>query len=130
MGLAAILIELSQPAPVEILKIGVGAGEGQINVIEHRRIERARLARRAGHEPFGERRDRGGLIVVEERAMVDGCAIGVRMLVLLGERLGHQAGARNGPRAHTRAHQEFAARCIVLGHAHLLPFSEFQIPNR
>ena len=45
ISLAAIRIELSQPAPVEILKIGVSAGERQIDVIEHARIERARLAR-------------------------------------------------------------------------------------
>ena len=69
IGLAAVHIELSEPATVEILKVGIGPGERQIDVIEHSRITRTRLARCAGHQPFGERRNRLGVGVVEERAM-------------------------------------------------------------
>ena len=43
-------------------------GEREVDVIEHATIARARLARRTGHEPFGEGRDRGGILGVEERA--------------------------------------------------------------
>src|SRR5947209_4102585 len=68
MSLAAVLIELRQPATVEILQIGVGAGERQIDVVEHSGIARARLARCPGHEPLGEGRNRGGIVAVEERA--------------------------------------------------------------
>ena len=70
MSAAAIRFELSQAAPVKILQIGVSAGEREIDVIEDVGVARSRLAGRAGHEPFGERGDRGGVGVVEERAML------------------------------------------------------------
>ena len=65
-----MFLELRQTAPVEILKIGVGSGQSEINVIEHARIARTRLARCSRHEPLCERRNRGSLVVVEERAML------------------------------------------------------------
>src|SRR5207253_8326357 len=69
IGFAAIRIELSKAAPVEILKIGVCAGERQINVIEHPRVACARLAGRTRHETFSECRDCRSIVVIEERAM-------------------------------------------------------------
>ena len=98
IGLATIRIELSEPAPVEILKIGVGAGERQVDVIEHPRIARTRLVGRAGHEPLGERGNRGGIFVVEERAVLDDIRVRLgrrgrarfrALLVSLRKRAGH-----------------------------------------
>src|SRR5712692_3737751 len=131
MGLAAVGIERSQPAPVEILQIFVGTGERQIDVIEHARIARAGLARCAGQEPLGERRNDGGIVVVEEGAMPRAMRMRLRsrgwgvcylvLLVRLGERVGHEPRARDGPCADCRADQEGAASFIMLAHASLLP---------
>ena len=38
VGLAAIGFERRQPTPIEILLVGIGAGEREIDVIEHARI--------------------------------------------------------------------------------------------
>ena len=62
-------VELGEPAPVEILQVGIGAGEREIDVVEHVGIGRARLARRARHQPLGERRDGARIVVVEEGAV-------------------------------------------------------------
>src|SRR4051794_32263000 len=69
LRLFTIGVECSQAAPVEILQIGVGAGEPQIDVVEDAGIERARLSGRSRHQPFGEGGNRRGIFVVEERAM-------------------------------------------------------------
>ena len=69
VGLLAIGFERVEPAPVEVLQVLVGAGEREIDVVEHARVERARLARRAGHQPLGEGRDGGGVVGIEERAV-------------------------------------------------------------
>ena len=129
MGVAAIRVELSEPAPVEILEVGVGAGEREIDVIEHPSITGARLLWRSGHQPFGERGDRLGIGVVEERAM----PIAVRMHVCgrwgsrrcgrrvgLSGRLGQQPGARNDPGPKSRTGQELATRHIMFAHNRLL----------
>ena len=112
IGAAAVRFELSQAAPVEILQLGVGAGEREIDVIEHVRVARSRFAGRAGHEPFGKRRDRGGVGVVEERAMLaaarmlraGSCGAALHLLVILGDRVGHEPRSRSGSRADRRAH--------------------------
>ena len=68
-GLAAIGVERGEAAAVEVLLVGVGAGQRKIDVVEHAGIARARLARCAGHQPFGKGRDRRRILVVEEGAM-------------------------------------------------------------
>ena len=73
VGLAAIGVELGETAPIEILLVLVGAGERQIDVVEHVGIARARLARRARHQPFGECRDGLALLVIEEHAVAVEC---------------------------------------------------------
>src|SRR5262245_45038057 len=102
MGLAAIGIERGKPAPVEILQVGVGPRQRVVDVVGYVGIARARLARRAGHEPLGKRPDGGGILVVEERAVarrsrmgVRGCRTGRRRLLglALAVSLGQQAGA-------------------------------------
>ena len=69
VGLLAIGFERVEPAPVEVLLVRIGAGEREIDVVEHAGVERARLARRARHQPFGEGRDGRGFVGVEERAV-------------------------------------------------------------
>src|SRR6516225_1674822 len=68
IGFAAVGVELSEPAPVEILKIGVSAREREIDIVENSSVACARPAWRARHQALGERRDRGGLFFVKERA--------------------------------------------------------------
>jgi len=123
MGRVAIGIERSEAPPIEILLIGIGAGQREVDVIEHATIARARLARRAGHEPLGEGRDRGGILGVEERAepaAVRMCVVGGRLLfsvfVVLGIGLGHQRRARCGP-GDCGADQECAASFVMFAHA-------------
>ena len=112
MSAAAIGIELSEPAPVEILQVGVGAGEREIDVVEHVGVARSGFAGRAGHEAFGERGDRGGVGVVEERAVLAACWVlragscgaSFHLLVILGDRVGDEARSCSGSRAYRRAH--------------------------
>ena len=81
VGLRAMGIELRQAAAIEILQVGIGAGEREIDVVEHVGIGRARLAGRARHQPLGERGDGVRVVVVEERAVM-----------LAGDRHRHMAG--------------------------------------
>jgi hypothetical protein len=123
MTLAAVRIELSKTAPVEILKIGVSARERQIDVVEHSCFTRARLIRPTWHQPFGKRRQGGGIVVVEEGSMLSaawmlmGRGIGLLVLLKLGVRLGHEPRTCNGARANRCANQECSASGIMLGHA-------------
>ena len=107
VGLAAIRIELCQPAAIKILKVGIRSGEREVDVIEHSRVTRARLVRRTRHQPFGDRRDRLGIGVVEKGSMI----IAVRMDVWgrcrsrrcgrrvgLSRRFGQQLRTCNNPR--------------------------------
>ena len=50
---------LGKPASVEVLKIGVGSREREIDVVEHVRVAGSSFARCAGHEAFGKRGDGG-----------------------------------------------------------------------
>ena len=112
MSATAVRFELCQAAPVEILQLGVSAGEREINVIEHVGVARSRLAGRAGHDPFGKRRDRGGVGMVEERAMLaaarmlraGSCGAAFHLLVILGDRVRNETRSRSGSRANRRAH--------------------------
>ena len=61
---------MSQAAAVEILQVGVSTGQREIDVIQDAGIAGAGLAGRAGHEAFGERRDRRGVGMVEECAVL------------------------------------------------------------
>ncbi len=110
VGLAAIIVELREPTPVEVLQVLIGASEREIDVVEHTRIERARLARRARHQPFGEGCDRGGVLGIEESAISAGgmrvpgrgnagcCVFGVRLC----QRFRHGADTCAGDRRHCR----------------------------
>jgi hypothetical protein len=127
-----VRVELSKPAPVEILKIGVGPRERQINVIEHTCVARTRLVRGAGHQPLGECCNRRGIVMVEERSML--CAAGMllgvdrsitlHMLFKLGVRVGYESGPRNGPRANRRSNQECAASRIMFCHVEFPPLRD------
>jgi hypothetical protein len=124
----AIGVERSQSAPVKILQIGVGAGERQIDIVEHAGIERAGLSGCPGHQPFGEGSNRRGIFVVEERAMAGARRMRVRcgsclLQLRRGLRQGLWCETRPRGRAGTghRADQERAARFVVLAHACLLP---------
>src|SRR3984893_6566815 len=111
---AAIRIELSKPAPVEILQIGVRAGQGQVNVVEYARFVSSGFARRAGHEAFGEGGTDRRLIVIKERAMLNRGRMrlsgGGYLVFMLVERLGvdvrHEARARYGSCAYGCTHQK------------------------
>ena len=128
VGGAAVGIERREPAPIEVLLIGIGAGERKVDVVEDIGLARPGLPRRAGHEPLGEGRDSGRIVGVEEGAMAVrmrvrrvscGCGGGPCLILVLGERVGRlQAGA---DRAYGRADQERAARLIMLAHAECLP---------
>ena len=69
VGLGAMGVELRDAAPVEVLLVCVGAGKREVDVVQYAGIGRARLARRAGHQPLGERGDGARIVVVEEGAM-------------------------------------------------------------
>src|SRR6266851_4006880 len=56
-------------APIEILLIRVSARKREIDVVDDVCVMGARLARRARHQPFGERRNRRGMLVIEQDAM-------------------------------------------------------------
>src|SRR5262249_21137334 len=99
-------IELSEPAPVEILKIGIGARKRQINVIEHSRIARSRLAGRTRHQALGERGNRRGIIVIEERAMPLGSRMRLCWRSILGFSGGCMLRAGDSPGADERADQK------------------------
>ena len=109
---AAVGLELGEAAAVEILQLGVSAGESEIDVIEYIRVARSRLVGRAGHEAFGERGDRGGIGVVKERAMLAAagmlrarsCGAAFHVLVILGDRVRHEASAGSGSGANGCAH--------------------------
>ena len=64
--LAAIGFELGEAAAVEILLVLVGAGESEVEIVEHIGVARTGLTGRTRHQPFGERRDGGALVVIEE----------------------------------------------------------------
>src|SRR6516164_9502098 len=122
MGLATVRVELCKAAPVEVLKIRVGPGERQVDVAEYSRFPRTRLARCARHQPLGERRNGGGVLLVKE------CP-GVRMRVggyflalspVLAGRVGQNSGPSNGPRPNGGTDQKRAASRIVLAHSCLL----------
>src|SRR5206468_346039 len=68
VGPAAMLLERREPAPIEILQVRIGAGEREIDVVEHVGVARARLARRARHQPLGEGRHGRGVVLIEEGA--------------------------------------------------------------
>ena len=121
----AVLIELRQAAPVEILKVGVRTGERKVDVIDDRRIPRAWFARRSGHQSFGECRNRGSVALVEKCAVPlpvgprlgSGRRLRGRVLFLIPlSALRHQSRAGNGPRAGCCAGQEFTSRCVTLAH--------------
>jgi hypothetical protein len=98
---------MGQPAPIEILLIGIGTRERQIDVVEHARILGAGLSGRAGHEPLGECRYGGSIVVIEERAIRRAMrmrlgrgsgAVGRRMRWMrLRDGVGHQAGSGSRP---------------------------------
>jgi hypothetical protein len=125
VGFAAVRVERGEPAPVKVLQVGVGARQRQIDIVEHVRVARARLARCAGHEPFGKCRNGGGVFAVEEcaepraaRRRMGGAGSGSRRacVMRLRERVGHKGCASDGTCADRRAEQECAARFIMLGH--------------
>jgi len=66
------------PAPVEILQVRIGAGEREIDIVEDAGVAGAGLAGSARHEPLDERRNRRGVVAVEECAEL--CASLVRMV--------------------------------------------------
>ena len=109
----AVRIELREAAPIEFLLVRVGAGEREIDVVEHAGIGRARLARRAGHQPLGECLDGAAVVIVEERAvrrrssapsrsrrpsampamLPAGASAAASLLAGFGERIGNQRDA-------------------------------------
>ncbi len=96
VGLAAVGIERGQTAPVEVLHVGIGAREREIDVVEHARVGGAGLAGRARHQPLRERGNRDGIVIVEECAV----ARAVRMRTGCGcsrQRPGQSASARSLP---------------------------------
>jgi hypothetical protein len=126
-----MIVELRQAAAIEILQVRIGAGEREIDVIEHVGVGRSRLAGRARHQPFGERGDGVRVVVVEERAMmfaadrhrhIGGRRRGRRvgcgnvMFLAFGQRFGHEAHTGGGTRSERRADQERTAAFIMLGH--------------
>jgi hypothetical protein len=107
-GLEAIGIERGEAAAVEILLVGIGAGESEVDVVEHAGIARARLARRARHQPLGECRDRCRIVIVEEGTVAFAAVMamggirrlcGLGVLAMLGKRPCHHGGPgdRAGP---------------------------------
>ncbi len=116
VGLATMGIELCEPGAVEILKIGIGAGERQIDVVDHSSVIRSGFAWRSRHEPLREGCHRRGLLIIEKRAMLHG--VGVRLfgclLLRLGERLGvnirHQPRTGRSSGAHRCLHQKGSTR--------------------
>src|SRR5258706_10181322 len=122
MSLAAVGVELSQPAPVEILKVGVSAGESQVDIVEHSGVVRARLVRRTRHQALRERRNRDGIVVIEKGSMFSAAWMlmsgrwTLRLLVLihLSVQFGYESRTRNGARANRGANQECPASCIML----------------
>ena len=120
-------VERSQAAPVEVLLIGISAGQGEIDVVEHSGIACAGLARSAGHQPLGESRDRGRIVIIEERAMAAGMRVRLRraggrvgrrvMLPGLRQGVGYEARPRDGARANRRADQECTAGFVMFVHA-------------
>src|SRR5262249_20061562 len=77
LRVAAIGVERREAAAVEVLLVGIGAGERKIDVVEDAGVARARLARCAGHQPLGEGRDRRRILFVEEGAMALASVMGV-----------------------------------------------------
>src|SRR6266850_3173294 len=123
IGFSAVRIKLGNPSPVEVLKICVCAREREIDVVDDSRIVRARFARCTGHQSLGERRNGGGIVVVEERSVsiaarmeLSGRVCVLLRLVVLGAGVGHELCTRNGSRTHDCAHQECTACGILLGH--------------
>ncbi len=110
VSLATMGIELCEPGAIEILKIGIGAGERQIDVVDHSSVIRSGFAWRSWHEPLSEGCNRRGLLIIEKRAMLNG--IGVHLFGCLLLRLGGRLGVkiRRQPRtgrssgAHHRLH--------------------------
>src|SRR5712671_4082421 len=128
MSLAAICVELGEPAPVEILKVGVSAGESQVDIVEHSGVVRARLVRRTRHQALRKRRNRDGIVVIEEGSMFSAAWMlmsgrwTLRLLMFhLGVQFGYESRTRDGARANCRANQECPASCIMLGHADSSP---------
>jgi len=125
ISLAAIRVELREPTPVEILQVGISAGERQIDVIEHTSIARSRLARRTRHHTFGERRHRLCIGIIEECAMPFAIRVHVRrgrssgfgmMRMCLSGGFGHQLRARNCSHTQSCAGKEFATRDPLFAH--------------
>ena len=132
----AVRVELGEAVPVEFLFVLVGARQRKIDVIEHVGIGRARLARRAGHQPLGECLDSAAVFIVEKRALRvrhrrhrgrgvhrhAGHASGRRirrgnLLAGFGERIGNQRDGRR--RSRCRADKECTTAFIMLLHEFL-----------
>jgi hypothetical protein len=64
-----VFIELRQAAPVKILKVGVGAGQSEIDVIDDARVSCTWFAWCSRHEPLGECRNGGGIALIEKCAV-------------------------------------------------------------
>ena len=91
-----------KPASIEILQVGIGAGEREIDVVGDARVVCAGLAGRARHDALGEGRDGGGIVVIEEGSVsadlgMRGGRVGGGIGVLRLRGLRQSLGAR-GPR--------------------------------
>src|SRR5207253_208440 len=113
VGCAAVGVELSEAAPVKVLKVGIGAGERQINVVEHTRVTPTGLAGGPGHQAFRECGNRGALLIIEECAMLNrggmrltGSGSVLMLLECLSVNVGDEPRAGDGSGAHGGALQK------------------------
>ena len=116
------------PRPIELLLVGVRARKRQVDVVQHAGIGRPRQARRARHQPLGERRDGARIIVVEERAVAAAHVMhdmlgmvlcrrihcGVVLVIAFGECVRNQRCGDGG--AGAQRDQERTTAFIMLGH--------------
>src|SRR6185436_8641456 len=100
IGLAAMRFERRKSMAIELLLVGVGTREREIDVIEHIRVRRARLARSARHKALGKGGDGRSVACVEERALPRSVRERIHASFRLGPGLGarDERGGRDGTR--------------------------------
>ena len=97
VGHTAVRLERGEAASIKVLLIRIGAREREVDVIEHTRLGRARLARGPRHQTLGKGGNGRRIVVIEESTMAcsmpmhasfGGRGYHVALLVCLGDCVG------------------------------------------